>query len=213
MVQSACPVCAGRQVEAFFNEGAKVYSRCLGCGARYLEPCYRPDADTERAHYDLHENDASHAGYRHFLSRLAEPLLERLPEGSHGLDYGCGPGPALAAMMEEAGHTMALYDPFYAPDAAVLDRPYDFITCSEVAEHFHDPAAEFARLDDLLRPGGWLGVMTCFHTDDARFGGWHYRKDPTHVVFYREETLRWLAGQFGWHCEIPAKDIALMRKP
>lgn len=155
----------------------------------------------------------SDAGYRRFLSRVADPLLTRLQPRSAGLDYGCGPGPALAAMLEEAGHAVTLYDPFYAPDMAVLERQYDFVTCTEVAEHFHDPAAEFGRLDTLLRPGGWLAVMTCFHTDDARFEGWQYRKDPTHVVFYREETMRWLAGRHGWHCEIPAKDIALMRKP
>ena len=41
----------------------------------------------------------------------------------------------------------------------------------------------------LVRPGGWLAVMTCFQTDDARFAGWHYRKDPTHVVFYREADV------------------------
>jgi hypothetical protein len=55
--------------------------------------------------------------------------------------------------------------------------------------------------------------MTCFQTDDARFGSWHYRRDPTHVIFYREETMRHLADLFGWTCEIPEKDVALMRKP
>ena len=80
-------------------------------------------------------------------------------------------------------------------------------------EHFHDPYAEFARLDSLVRPGGILGLMTCFQTDDARFAAWHYRKDPTHVVFYREATMRFIARRFGWRCEIPVKDAALMWKP
>ncbi|WP_429911441.1 class I SAM-dependent methyltransferase [Glycocaulis sp.] len=212
MIRISCPVCEESHVEAFFEEGSRSYSRCLQCGARYLDPGSRLDGDAERAQYDLHENDVADPGYRRFLSRLSVPLLERLAPGAQGLDYGCGPGPALAAMMEAAGHSMALYDPFYAPATAVLERKYDFITCTEVAEHFHDPAGEFERLDGLLKPGGWLGIMTCFHTDDARFEGWHYRKDPTHVVFYREETMHWLANRFGWECEIPAKDIALMRK-
>ena len=90
---------------------------------------------------------------------------------------------------------------------------YDFVTCTEVAEHFHRPADEFDRLERLLRPGGWLAVMTSFQTDDARFAGWHYRRDPTHVVFYRAETFRTIAARHGWDCEIPAKDVALMRKP
>ncbi|NIP73974.1 MAG: class I SAM-dependent methyltransferase, partial [Gammaproteobacteria bacterium] len=105
------------------------------------------------------------------------------------------------------------YDPFYAPDPALLGRRYQAITCTEVVEHLHDPAGTFRLLDRMLAPGGWLGVMTCFQTDDDRFANWHYRRDPTHVVFYREATLRWVAGHFGWECEVPRKDVALMRKP
>ena len=107
---------------------------------------------------------------------------------------------------------MTLYDPFFFADNAALQQSYDVITCTEVAEHFHRPKEEFDKLDQLLRPGGWLGIMTCFQTDDERFSSWHYRRDPTHVVFYREATLRYIAAERGWHCEIPAKDIAIMYK-
>lgn len=65
----------------------------------------------------------------------------------------------------------------------------------------------------LVRPNGWLAIMTCFQTDDTHFANWHYRKEPTHVVFYREETLRYLACVRGWDCCIPVKDVALMQKP
>jgi hypothetical protein len=54
--------------------------------------------------------------------------------------------------------------------------------------------------------------MTCFQTDDLKFANWYYRQDPTHVVFYREETFKYIASRFGWHCEIPAKDVVLMQK-
>jgi hypothetical protein len=116
-------------------------------------------------------------------------------------------------MLREAGHRIAVYDPFFADDPAVLRGTYDFITCTETAEHFHDPAAEFDRFDRLLRPGGWLGVMTCFQTDDAAFRDWHYRRDPTHVVFYKRETLEVLAEARNWSFECPVKDVAVMRKP
>ena len=56
-------------------------------------------------------------------------------------------------------------------------------------------------------------MMTCFQTEDEHFADWHYRKDPTHVVFYREATFRRIAAERGWHCEVPVKDVALMRKP
>ncbi len=189
------------------------YWRCQMCEARFLDPGQRPAPAEERAHYRRHENDPRDPRYRAFLSKLTRPLLPKLSPGMRGLDYGCGPGPALAAMLCEAGHDMALFDPLFHPDRRSLERTYDFVTCTEVAEHFHRPADEFDRLDTLLRPGGWLGVMTCFQTDDARFAAWHYRRDPTHVVFYREATFRLIASSRGWTCEIPVKDVALMRKP
>lgn len=208
-----CPVCDGGQVEPFLSVEGLDYWRCLACRARYLAPEQHPSADDEYAHYLHHENDPDDPRYRRFLSKLADPLLERLAPAACGLDYGCGPGPALAVLLRGAGHSVALYDPFFAPDPEPLTKRYDFVTCTETAEHFHDPRAEFARLRDLVHPGGWLAVMTCFQTDDAQFAEWHYRKDPTHVVFYREITFRRLAHCWGWSCDVPAKDVVLMQRP
>lgn len=189
------------------------YRRYTICEAVFLDAAALPPPERELAHYMLHENDPYDPRYRRFLSRLGDPLAARLKPGSLGLDYGCGPGPALAVMLREQGHAVRTYDPFFEPEPAALEASYDFIICSEVAEHFHQPAAEFARLDTLLRPGGWLGVMTCFRTGDHLFANWHYRRDPTHVVFYRPETFRQLASRFGWNCEIPRKDVVLLQKP
>lgn len=207
-----CTVCGGTAAW-FVTVGPRDYFRCDTCAARILDPAQHPDPATERAQYMLHENDPDDPRYRRFLSTLADSLLARLPPGSRGLDYGCGPGPALAAMLRAAGHDVALYDPVFAPDPAPLADAYDFVTCTEVAEHFHAPEREFARLRGLVRPGGWLAVMTRFQTDDARFAGWQYRADPTHVVFYRDDTFRHLAAAWGWSCTIPVKDVALLQRP
>jgi 2-polyprenyl-3-methyl-5-hydroxy-6-metoxy-1,4-benzoquinol methylase len=188
------------------------YWHCPKCDARFLDPAQRLPASEELAHYRTHRNSVDDPAYRDFLSRLATPLLARLTPGQSGLDYGCGPGPALAAMLKEAGHEMAVYDPFFAPDRAVLDRSYDFISCTETAEHFHNPADEFDRLGGLLRPGGWLALMTCLHTEETNFAKWYYRKDPTHVVFYAAQTMRQIATIRGWSYEFPANNVVLMRK-
>jgi SAM-dependent methyltransferase len=209
----ACRVCRWFELRPFMVLDGKDYWRCETCEAILLDKACLPSRDEEYVHYLKHENDPDDPRYRRFLSKLAVPLLNRLPESQTGLDYGCGPGPGLAAMLREAGHEVRTYDPFFAADPAALEGIYDFIICSEVAEHFHWPAEEFDRLAALLRPGGWLAVMTCFQTDDARFAEWHYRRDPTHVVFYREATFRHLAGRLGWSCDVPAKDVVLMRKP
>lgn len=209
----SCQVCRHSSVRHFMNVGQQRYDRCDRCQATLLDPaCYLSPAG-EREIYELHENQINDPGYRRFLARLTDPLLEQLPPGAEGLDFGCGPGPALANLMQEAGMSVALYDPFFFPDPSLLRKDWDFVTCTEVAEHLHDAYAVFQQLVQMLRPGGWLGVMTCFQTDDSRFAGWHYRRDPTHVVFYRESTIAWLACHFGLTLTIPDKDVALLHKP
>src|SRR5688572_24795899 len=208
----ACPLCRSADVTAFAELRTGRYWRCGVCRLVFLDPPQRPSAEAERAHYGTHENDPDDPGYRAFLARLADPLAARLAPGAEGLDYGAGPGPALPRMMAERGFAVRVYDPFFAPDADALRRTYDFVACSETAEHFHDPAAEFARLDGLLRPGGWLGVMTEMLDDAREFGTWRYVRDPTHVCFYAAETMRWIADAHGWRMEAPARNVVLFRK-
>jgi len=207
-----CPVCREREVDFFLAVDGKSYYRCPRCAATFLEARRHPTLGEEKAHYAHHQNAIDDPGYRQFLSTLAGPLIGILPLNSSGLDYGCGPGPALGAMLEEAGHTMALFDPIFRNDERVLNEQYDFIVCTETAEHFHAPATEFQRMNTMLRPGGLLAVMTCFQTDDEKFAHWHYRADPTHVVFYREETFRVLANIYDWRIEIPCKDVVIATK-
>jgi len=204
-----CPVCENRNTREFQNVGGRLYHRCETCLATFLDPSQLPTPAQEKAEYDLHRNGLGDAGYRAFLDRLCRPLIQRLAPASQGLDYGCGPGPALAAMLREAGHEVSLWDPIYAPDSGVLDRQYDFITATEVVEHMHRPALEFRRIAGLLRPGGLFGIMTTFQTDDTRFAGWHYRRDPTHVVFYREQTFRWIGDRLGWKFDIPTQNAVI----
>jgi len=207
-----CPVCRLEKAWHFAQLDGRDYWRCPGCKATFLDPSQLPDRSTEQANYRLHRNDVDDPGYRRYLSRLTSPLLARLSPGQPGLDYGCGPGPALATMLTEAGHPMTLYDPLFRDDPTALERTYAFITCTEVAEHFHRPFEAFEHLDGLLEPGGWLAIMTTFQTRDDAFADWHYRREPTHVVFYREETFRVIERQHDWLCEIPCANVALLQK-
>ena len=99
-----CPVCRAASPLYFLHTQGRHYLRCQTCQARFLDPLQLPGPQEERAHYLLHENDPDDPGYRTFLSKFAGPFLQKLSPGSRGLDYGCGPGPALAAMLREAGH-------------------------------------------------------------------------------------------------------------
>jgi 2-polyprenyl-3-methyl-5-hydroxy-6-metoxy-1,4-benzoquinol methylase len=170
------------------------------------------DPADEKAVYDLHQNAADDSGYRNFLSRLTAPMGERVKPKSHGLDFGCGPGPTLSVMMEEQGHQMALYDIYYADYPDALEQPYDFITSTEVVEHLANPRRELDRLWGLIRPGGYLGLMTKLVVDQHSFASWHYKNDPTHISFFSIATFNYLAELWEANIEFIGADVIILRK-
>lgn len=208
-----CTLC-GAPADYFCRDRRRRFYRCPRCELAFADPQSHLHADEERAVYELHENDPKDADYRAFLGRLATPLLERLQAGMSGLDYGCGPGPTLSGMLREAGMTMANYDPLYVPEPRALERQYDFVTCTEVVEHFRAPARDWRTLAQRVRPGGWLGIMTWLvpELDADAFRGWGYKGDPTHVSFYRPATLHWIGRQLGLTVEIISERVILMQK-
>lgn len=207
-----CQLCAARLCTQFASVGERDYYSCSACGLAFLDPAQRPTWQAELAEYWLHQNDPSDAAYRAFLARLVDPLVRYLSPGASGLDYGCGPGPTLSVMMEERGFSMRIWDPFFRPDATALARRYDFITCSEAAEHFHEPAREFRRLDSLLRPGGRLGIMTGLLRPELSFAEWHYVHEVSHVCFYRPMTMSWIARKHGWAILFSQGNVVIFRK-
>jgi SAM-dependent methyltransferase len=207
-----CPLCYSNDTALFESVAGIDYQRCGNCQLTWMHPQFRPSIEEEKEQYELHDNRVDNYHYRKFLSRLSEPLQQELRAGSRGLDYGCGQGPALAAMMDEAGFPTAIYDPIYFPETAPLERRYDFITCTEVVEHLHEPRPVFERLDGLLVDGGVLAVMTRWLTEDEAFAGWRYRRDATHVCFYRIETLEWIARHFCWSVTYPARNVSFFHK-
>lgn len=209
---SPCPLCGGVDVGFFCADAARVYLWCRACDLVFVDPAALPAPEAERARYETHNNHVDDPGYAAFLERFAAPFCEALgPAPQEGLDYGCGPGPALASLLEARGHRVAVWDPFFTVDDSVLTRTYDFVTCTEVVEHFHRPGEEFARLVGLLRPGGRLGVMTALRPADEAFPTWHYRRDFTHVSFFSQETFEFLARRFGLTVSFPARDLVFFR--
>ena len=209
-----CPLCTNTQGSSYFySDNKRDYYRCSNCNLIHVPPFQYISRENELAEYDKHQNSQSDPGYRKFLSRLFNPLSSKLSPESFGLDFGSGPGPTLSVMFEEEGHKMNIYDPYYAPDKIVLNEQYDFITASEVVEHLHNPASGFDLLWTLLKPGGWLGIMTKLALDKEAFSKWHYKNDPTHVCFFSKETMLWLAEK--WKAEIIfiGKDVVLFKKP
>jgi hypothetical protein len=208
----ACPLCDCPDLAALPSVQGREYSHCTVCRLAFMHPADRLPLEQERARYRLHRNDPADPGYRQFLRRLSDPLVEKLPPQAEGLDYGSGPGPTLSVMLQEQGFQMRDYDPCFAPDPSVLRCTYDFVTCTETAEHFHRPREEFDRLNGLIRPGGCLGLMTEWLDGyEDRFGAWWYALDATHVCFYSLQTLNWIAAHWGWSMDTPRRNVTFWR--
>jgi len=212
MPDTSCRLCGAERVQPFYSDARREYLQCTRCMLVFVPERFLLSAADEKAHYDRHENHPHDLEYRRFLSRLADPLMQNLSPGAIGLDFGSGPGPTLSRMLAEAGFPMSIYDPFYAPDDSVWQRSYDFVTSSEVVEHLHRPRYELERLWAVLRPGGVLGIMTKRLIDRDAFENWHYKNDPTHVLFFSEPTFAWLSGHWSASLQVVGPDVVLLRK-
>jgi len=215
-----CILCENQNTETFYEDQAqpfeRTYYQCADCQLIFVDPTDFPSRTEEKGRYDNHQNYPEDERYRNFLRQLFDPLNELLPPESKGLDFGSGPGPTINLMFEAEGHSVTLYDPFYAHRPDALEQSYDFITATEVVEHLHHPARQLHSLWSCLRPGGYLGIMTLLAEPDlspARFANWHYRRDPTHVCFYSWETFEWLARQWNAELTFHGNRVIIMQKP
>jgi len=208
-----CTLCNSTSTP-FCEDKKRPYFRCSECDLIFADPKTYLSQEDEKANYEFHENDPNDTRYREFLSRLSTPLVKKLSSGMHGLDFGSGPGPTLNLMLEEQGLTMSVYDIYYAPDKGQLNRQYDFVTCTEVAEHFGNPGKSWPELVSLVKPGGWLGIMTWMFTKETteEFNRWGYKGDPTHISFYTPKTMQWIAQHFKLELEIVSDRVILFRK-
>ena len=214
-MQSAesCPLCFFSDNTFFHRDKHRSYYQCVQCALVFVPAHYHLSLDDEKRNYDLHQNNPNDVAYREFLDRLFKPLNKALKPNSKGLDFGCGPGPTLALMLEEEGHSVALYDAFFAQNSAVFTCSYDFISATEVVEHLVAPGFELKRLWALLKPGGVLSIMTKRVLSQSAFTQWHYKNDPTHIVFFSEKTLNYLGGLWGVKPVFHSADVVFFIKP
>ena len=202
-----CSLCGSAEARHCLEADGRQYFECVRCRLIFVPSRFWPTPEEEHARYDQHRNSPDDLGYREFLSRPCRAVRDRVPPPATGLDFGSGPGPTLSLMLAGAGYDMRVYDVFYAPDESVLEGPYDFVTCTEVIEHLHDPATVLSGVVERLRPGGWLVVQTQLAPGHEAFATWRYRRDQTHVGFYSETTFRHLARMLDCRLERAADDV------
>jgi len=210
--KNECRLCAEPVAQLFYSDKNRDYLHCNNCQLVFADPASYLSPAEEKAQYDLHQNLPDDKRYRQFLSQLFEPLHAQLKPSSSGLDFGCGPGPTLSVMFAQAGHEVALYDHFYAPDKSVLQTCYDFITVSEVIEHLQQPLQVMDQLWAQLNPGGYLGVMTQLWDEQPDFSHWAYKQDPTHICFFSTASFTWLARRWSAKLQKVSRNVSLFHK-
>ncbi|AWB65419.1 methyltransferase [Saccharobesus litoralis] len=207
-----CPLCQTQCDEEFSRDKKRPYLQCPHCKLVFVPRHFHLSAQQEKAEYDKHQNQADDMGYRRFLARTVTPLIKQLPKNAQGLDFGCGPGPTLSLMMQEADLACDNYDLYYFNHPELLQRQYDFITMTEVIEHLATPINQLQQLDQLLKPSATLAVMTKRVLSADKFKNWHYKNDPTHICFYSIETFEYISDQFNWKLDIIDQDVVFFEK-
>lgn len=193
-----CILCKSEAVTNYFNNPSHTFLKCSNCGSVFRNPSTFLSAEEEKSRYLNHNNDVNDPNYQKFVSPIVESVLNDFKAPASGLDFGAGTGPVIARLLRERRYHISLYDPFFHPDTSVFSDRYDFIVCCEVIEHFHHPLNEFQRLRKLLKKGGKLYCMTDPLDANLDFAAWYYKEDPTHVIFFMQENIHWIARNVGF---------------
>jgi SAM-dependent methyltransferase len=196
-LKKKCPLC---YEEAIFSQKVKItkYYKCPNCKALFMDSENYLSAHEEKKRYLEHNNDVDDPGYQKFVIPIVNCIKNNFEVNSAGLDFGCGTGPVISKLLNDSGYSTTLYDPFFHKNPNALKSKYDYIICCEVIEHFNKPEEEFRLLKSLLNNKGKLICMTEFYSDNLDFKKWYYKDDPSHVFFYREETLEWIKDNFNF---------------
>jgi hypothetical protein len=103
-----CPLCLSNNAGDLFQridprDGPRDYYQCDDCYLVFLDPHQHLSPKEEKERYNTHQNNPEDKRYVEFLSRLTQPLTKFLKPGFTGLDFGCGPGPAVSHILNKQG--------------------------------------------------------------------------------------------------------------
>ena len=195
MISHNCPLC--NSTSTLFCEKTKhLFYKCNTCHGIFRPKHTFLTAEEEKAHYEKHNNDVFDERYQNFVSPIVNAVLQDLSSEAKGLDFGSGTGPVIAKMLTDKGYQVQNYDLFFAKEPSLLNQKYDYISCCEVMEHFHQPYKEFELLKSLLLPKGKLYCKTEVFNNQKPFENWYYKDDFTHVFIYQHKTLEWIKTKF-----------------
>jgi len=194
-----CKICNSEIKIIFDYDKHKKYEICTNCQAIILQKKFLINPAKEKAQYEHHNNNFESKGYVKMFEDFLDYFWQDLDKNAtHGLDFGSGPGPVLAQIMENRSLHVEIFDKFYQPNPIYKDKKYNLITSTEVFEHLQNPLETLKLFKKHLKKGGLIAIMTLFHdNNEENFLKWWYRRDPTHILFYTPKTFEVLAKMCG----------------
>jgi SAM-dependent methyltransferase len=190
-----CKICNSENLNDIIANNKKYYN-CNDCGFIFIDERYLATKEEELAEYELHENTIENKGYvQMFENFMKEGFYPYAKSCKRVLDFGCGPGPVLSELIRRNGYEVEVYDIFYSPD--IPEGLFDFVTSTEVFEHFINPLKEIEFILSLMKKGAYLSIMTQYHPNDSKkFEDWWYNREVTHISFYTEKTFEYIASKY-----------------
>jgi len=195
-----CKLCH-QPLSSFYDEPMQCETyHCKACEFIFKDEASVVTQDKELKIYEQHNNSEENLGYvamfQDFMDKTFLPYREEI---TSVLDFGSGPTPVLANLMLRNGFEVEKYDKFFSPEKVYENKLYDLITSTEVIEHIADVPEVMQLFSAHLNPKGYLALMTQFHTNEkADYLNWWYRRDPTHISFFRPHTFEVLAKVYGF---------------
>lgn len=221
-----CPICDSNSHLSFWAMRGYKLQRCSSCGMVWDPyPIDNLEAQYEKNYF---RNENPKGGYANYFEGMAinrQTFTDRLKKifietGRKGrlLDVGCAFGDCLVEAKNLGWRNVeGLEISSYAyglakkrglkvkkgslTTVAYSPNSFDVVTYQDVIEHVVFPMSELKKVYKILKPGGWLLIVT---PDVGGFWSkllgsvWYHFKPGEHVVYFSQESIRKALGKSGF---------------
>jgi SAM-dependent methyltransferase len=193
MKTKGCPLCFFAQCKHVGQGFGRNYYYCPHCELVHVPQSEHVCKEREKQEYDLHENNEASQSYCRYLGAVADEIATIELEKPKVLDFGSCEEFVLTKLLRQRGYDCTPYDPLYDLSLPIIPVKYDIVVLCEVIEHLRKLREELKLVKSLLNKGGVLYIRTQFYGQVEEVKSWWYANDVTHINFFNEESLRYVA--------------------